>query len=124
MPKMITKKKSKKVQKIKKSEKDKDKDKELHHHHSSQAKIEIKVNAIPEGRIKKVGSFSQAGKGGDDFTKVNQDSFLVLQNQYGYNDSNIFSVLDGHGVQGHLLSHFVTKYFTSFFLHFLKIIKK
>ena len=88
---MITKKKSKKVQKIKKSEKDKDKDKELHHHHSSQAKIEIKVNAIPEGRIKKVGSYSQAGKDGDDFTKVNQDSFLVLQKQYSYNDFNIFS---------------------------------
>ena len=103
--------------KKKKSEKDKDKekDKEHHHHRSSQAKIEVKVNALPEGRIKKVGSYSQAGKGEDGFTKVNQDSFLVLQNQYGYKDFNIFSVLDGHGVNGHLVSRFVTKYFTSFF---------
>ena len=76
---------------------------------------DCKVNAIPEGRVKKVGSFSQAGKGEDGFTKVNQDSFLVLQNQYNFKDFNIFSVLDGHGVNGHLVSRFATKYFTSFF---------
>ena len=75
----------------------------------------MKVNAISEGRIKKVGSYSQAGKGEDGFTKVNQDSFLVLQNEYNLKDFNIFSVLDGHGVNGHLVSLFVTKYFTSFF---------
>ena len=76
---------------------------------------DCKVNAIPAGRVKKVGSFSQAGKGEDGFTKVNQDSFLVLQNQYNFKDFNIFSVLDGHGVNGHLVSRFATKYFTSFF---------
>ena len=75
----------------------------------------MKVNALPEGRVKKVGSYSQAGKGEDGFTKVNQDSFLVLQNQYNFKDFNIFSVMDGHGVNGHLVSRFVTKYFTSFF---------
>ena len=78
-------------------------------------KENMKVNAISEGRIKKVGSYSQAGKGEDGFTKVNQDSFLVLQNEYNLKDFNIFSVLDGHGVNGHLVSRFVTKYFTSFF---------
>jgi len=75
----------------------------------------MKVNALPEGRVKKVGSFSQAGKGEDGFTKVNQDSFFVLKNQYNLKDFNIFCVLDGHGVNGHLVSRFVTKYFTSFF---------
>ena len=75
----------------------------------------MKVNALPEGRVKKVSSYSQAGKGEDGFTKVNQDSFLVLQNQYNLKDFNIFSVMDGHGVNGHLVSRFVTKYFTSFF---------
>ena len=64
----------------------------------------MKVNAISEGRIKKVGSYSQAGKGEDGFTKVNQDSFLVLQNEYNLKDFNIFSVLDGHGVNEHLVS--------------------
>ena len=100
----------------KKVEKDNEKEKEKEHHHrSSQAKIEIKVNALPEGRIKNVGSFSQAGKSEDGFTKVNQDSFLVLQNQYNLKDFNIFAVLDGHGVNGHLVSRFATKNFASFF---------
>ena len=91
----------------------KDKDKEHHHHHKITE--DMKVNALPEGRVKNVGSYSQAGKGEDGFTKVNQDSFLVLQNQYNFKDFNIFSVMDGHGVNGHLVSRFVTKYFTSFF---------
>ena len=95
----------------------KDKDKKDRHRGSISHTIpdDCKINAIPEGRVKKVGSFSQAGKGEDGFTKVNQDSFLVLQNQYNFKDFNIFSVLDGHGVNGHLVSRFVTKYFTSFF---------
>jgi len=95
------------------------KDKKDHHNRRSSVGHSIpddcKVNAIKKGRVKKVGSFSQAGKGEDGFTKVNQDSFLVLQNQYNFKDFNIFSVLDGHGVNGHLVSRFVTKYFTSFF---------
>ena len=99
-----------------KQEKEKGKEKEKEHHkHSSKITEDMKVNAIPEGRIKKVGSLSQAGKGEDGFTKVNQDSFFVLQNQYNFKDFNIFAVLDGHGVNGHLVSRFVTKYFTSFF---------
>ena len=78
-------------------------------------KDDTTVNALPEGRVKKVASFSQAGKGEDGFTKVNQDSFFVLQNEYKLKDFNVFSVLDGHGVNGHFVSRFVTKYFTSFF---------
>ena len=92
-------------------------DKKEHHHRGSTHSIpdNLKVNASPEGRVKNVGSQSQAGKGEDGFTKVNQDSFLVLQNEYNLKDFNIFSVMDGHGVNGHLVSRFVTKYFTSFF---------
>ena len=98
--------------------KDETKEKQKEHHHRGSTHTipdECKINAIPEGRVKKVASYSQAGKGEDGFTKVNQDSFLVLQNQYNFKDFNIFSVMDGHGVNGHLVSRFVTKYFTSFF---------
>ena len=95
--------------------KEKENKKEHHHKRSSIIPDDCKVNAIKEGRVKKVASFSQAGKGEDGFTKVNQDSFLVLQNQYNFKDFNIFSVMDGHGINGHLVSRFVTKYFTSFF---------
>ena len=100
--------------KRKEDQKDEKKD---HHHRGSTHSIpdNMKVNASPEGRVKNVGSQSQAGKGEDGFTKVNQDSFLVLQNEYNLKDFNIFSVMDGHGVNGHLVSRFTTKYFTSFF---------
>ena len=106
--------KHKKSSKRKEDQKD---DKKDHHHRGSIASIpdDIKVNALADGRVKKVGSQSQAGKGEDGFTKVNQDSFFVLQNEYDLKDFNIFCVLDGHGVNGHLVSRYVTKYFTSFF---------
>ena len=94
----------------------KDKDKKEHRRSSVQIVPEdMKVNPFPSGRVKNVASLSQAGKGEDGFTKVNQDSFLVLQNEYNLKDFNVFSVMDGHGVNGHLVSRFVTKYFTTFF---------
>jgi serine/threonine protein phosphatase PrpC len=94
-----------------------DKEKKEHHHHGSTQIVpeDMKVNAQPNGRVKSVSSQSQAGKGEDGFTKVNQDSFLVLQNEYNLKDFNVFCVMDGHGVNGHLVSRFTTKYFTSFF---------
>ena len=92
------------------------KEKKEHHRGSTKGVPEdLKVNALATGRVKSMASHSQAGKGEDGFTKVNQDSFLVLQNEYNLKDFNIFSVMDGHGVNGHLVSRFVTKYFTSFF---------
>lgn len=63
--------------------------------------------------IKNVDSLSQAGKGEDGFQKVNQDSFLRIENLFHMNNFNLFAVLDGHGVSGHLVSQFVTKYLTS-----------
>ena len=73
------------------------------------------INVFPDGHLKGVGSYSQAGKGEDGFVKVNQDSFLVIQNEYKLPDFNIFSVLDGHGENGHLVSRFITKYLATFF---------
>ena len=75
----------------------------------------IKVNALKDGHLKNVGSLSQAGKGEDGFTKVNQDSYLVVQTEYNLKDFNIFCVLDGHGVNGHLVSRYVMKYINMFF---------
>lgn len=67
-----------------------------------------------EGRVKTIAFNSQAGKGEDGQPKVNQDSYLVIQNEYNLTDFKIFSVLDGHGEHGHYVSRFVTKYFTAF----------
>ena len=65
--------------------------------------------------MKNVGSYSQAGKSEDGFTKVNQDSFLVLQSEYNLKDFNIFCVMDGHGINGHLVSRYLMKYINLFF---------
>ena len=73
------------------------------------------VNALKEGRVKNVGSYSQAGKSEDGFTKINQDSFLVLQTEYNLKDFNIFCVMDGHGNNGHLVSRYLMKYINLFF---------
>ena len=79
------------------------------------------VNALKEGRVKNVGSYSQAGKSEDGFTKVNQDSFLVLQSEYNLKDFNIFCVMDGHGNNGHLVSRYLMKYINLFFKNNKKI---
>lgn len=100
-----------------------------HHHHDhdhsneiTEIPEEMKVKALPNGHIKKVGSKSQAGKAEDKKTKVNQDSLLLIQNTNGLGDFNIFAVLDGHGANGHLVSRFVTKYFGAFFKKNKKIL--
>ncbi len=71
--------------------------------------------------IKNLAYQSQAGKGEDGFTKINQDSYLVIPNEYKLNDFNIFSVMDGHGLNGHLVSQFCTKYFSSYFAKHKKL---
>ena len=74
----------------------------------------IKIEVIPNSHIKSIYSLSQAGKSEDGLTKINQDSFLVIQNEYNLPDFNVFSVLDGHGENGHLVSRFITKYLATF----------
>ena len=97
-----------------------DPDTNYKHRHSQQMPAkksgdELKTFAIKGGHPKKIASLSQAGKGEDGFTKVNQDSFLIIKKEYKLDDFNIFAVMDGHGENGHLVSQFVTKFFTSFF---------
>ena len=73
---------------------------------------EMKISDTPS-HIKKIAYISQAGKGEDGFTKVNQDSYLVDLNEFKLGDFNVFGVLDGHGLNGHLVSQFVSKYIKS-----------
>ena len=76
--------------------------------HSKDMKISDSQN-----HIKNISYISQAGKGEDGFTKVNQDSYLVDLNEFKLGDFNVFGVLDGHGLNGHLVSQFVSKYIKS-----------
>ena len=74
---------------------------------TSQLKLETTEKII---NIKNLFAFSQAGKGEDGFTKVNQDSLLSVQRELKLQNFHIFAVLDGHGACGHLISQYVSKY--------------
>lgn len=50
------------------------------------------------------------GKNQEGQTKINQDSFITIFSLNNIKDLNIFSVLDGHGPEGHLISNFFTHY--------------
>ena len=51
-----------------------------------------------------------AGKSEGGIKKVNQDSYILEKNINEVLNFNIFGVLDGHGINGHLVSQFVSRY--------------
>ena len=51
-----------------------------------------------------------AGRSEDGLKKINQDTFICERNINGVLNFNMFGVLDGHGVNGHLVSQFVSKF--------------
>ena len=55
---------------------------------------------------------SQAGKDSNGNTKINQDAFKVYENVNYIRNFNIFILCDGHGKDGHHVSHFVVENFT------------
>ena len=60
--------------------------------------------------LKDFGALSRAGNDEGGLTKINQDSYISKTNINGITDFNIFGVLDGHGIQGHLISDFASKF--------------
>ena len=60
--------------------------------------------------IKSSQATSVAGKEEGGIKKINQDSYILEKNINGILNFNIFGVLDGHGVNGHLVSQFVSRY--------------
>jgi hypothetical protein len=41
---------------------------------------------------------SQAGTNDNGTTKINQDSHVIIENVFGFDNFNIYGVLDGHGI--------------------------
>ena len=60
--------------------------------------------------IKSSEALSTAGRDDDGLKKINQDSYVLEKNINGVVNYNIFGVLDGHGVNGHFASQYVTRY--------------
>jgi len=52
---------------------------------------------------------SKAGKDSNGNTKINQDAFKVYENVNDIRNFNIFILSDGHGKDGHHISHFIVE---------------
>ena len=74
----------------------------------------VKQSEMPEistvSILKYAEALSTPGRDDDGLKKTNQDSYVLEKNINGILNFNIFGVLDGHGVNGHFASQFVTKY--------------
>ena len=71
--------------------------------------------------IKSFNAMTQAGKDKNFFTKINQDYYIIKTKINGFQNFNLFGVLDGHGLYGHLISLFVGKYISESFINHSEI---
>ena len=85
--------------------------------------VKNKKIQLEQKNIKDYSSSSLAGKNELGETKTNQDSYLILTNINNFTNYNIFSIFDGHGKDGHLVSQFLVSYFSDFFKNNPQILK-
>lgn len=64
---------------------------------------------------KKTAGISQAGLNSYGKEKVNQDSFLIIENIFDLDEYCIYGVFDGHGTNGHLVSQYIQKKVSEYF---------
>ena len=70
-----------------------------------------------EEYIKGYNAITQAGNDKNFLRKINQDYYFIEMNINKIKNYNIFGVLDGHGLYGHLISLFVGKYIVKSFIN-------
>ena len=75
-------------------------------------RINRTLNAISDKYRILWGGKSQAGKDSNGNTKINQDAFKVYENVNCIRNFNIFILSDGHGKDGHHVSHFTVENLT------------
>ena len=85
-------------------------------------KLYNKINIESKGifikdRIKGYDAITQAGIDKNFCRKINQDNYIISTNINNIKNFNIFGVLDGHGLYGHLISIFVGKYILNSFIN-------
>ncbi len=80
--------------------------------HSKQPFSDPKPPSQPtENRVKNFASKSVTGKAPSKPHKQNQDAYFVTKDFNGLKGVYLFGVLDGHGINGHLVSEYVKKRF-------------
>ena len=77
------------------------------------------INNAKESKniIKGYNAVTQAGTDKNFYRKINQDFYVIETNINGIKNFNLFGVLDGHGLYGHLISLFVGKYIVNSFIN-------
>jgi serine/threonine protein phosphatase PrpC len=61
----------------------------------------------------------------DHVAKTNQDAYVVIKNFFNLENNWFFGVFDGHGTDGHIISHYVKKTLPELIMSkFLKQVKQ
>ena len=76
--------------------------------------ISLSISQINETKPKIKSSIVTQPGLDDGKVKINQDSYLILENIFDEN-LNIYGVFDGHGENGHLISNLVSKFLNQYF---------
>lgn len=83
-------------------------------------KEDIEVKEIKD-IIKAYNVITHPGRDKNFLTKINQDYYVIEININGIKNFNLFGVLDGHGLYGHLISLFVGRYIVETFINHKEI---
>lgn len=68
-----------------------------------------------ESRIYYCQNLSTSNRNEEGNEGINQDSFLQLFSVYGNKKFHLFGVMDGHGVNGHIISKYISRFISEYF---------
>lgn len=80
---------------------------------NSKLKLGSNLNQIPY-KNKIISSFLTKAGLCDDKEKINQDSYIIIENLLSQN-FNIYGIFDGHGDNGHLISKFISDFMSNYY---------
>ena len=83
--------------------------------HSDSDNDDIGGLKIKNDDHKRTAGMTQAGINSNGNEKVNQDSFIIIENVFDLDEYSIYGVFDGHGTNGHLVSQYVQKKVSEYF---------
>ena len=81
--------------------------------YNSKLNLNLNQNQIPH-KNKIISSFLTKAGLCDDKEKINQDSYIIIENLLSQN-FNIYGIFDGHGDNGHLISKFISDYMNNYY---------
>ena len=53
---------------------------------------------------------------------INQDSFLELLSINGNKQFHLFGVMDGHGVNGHIISKYISRFISEYYISLITLV--